>query len=407
MNLDLSGRYQCDTASLIHSAFVSISGIKDNDYAGIASFACLQHVSGINVTLMGMHSTSDQHYLFFSGGMIRQIFLIGTAALQMFWHNIGTRAADLAETGVFCLPLAQNNAAANLQLYARIRSFDGSTNSTDLPAESHEKGKAVAASLKRVFNASLREGPQRDRNGFVFAGMRVRPPLHGLGHDIKPAFVAQPIGGHLPDAKRVLRPVCLLCRRDLGQFMALFRIAAQHENDQIQPEVLGLVAVGAMILEIKKCDLPVLPAQVAQHRPTMADAGCMKACQGSPRRRKGRDPLGDRSALVAQHPAQRRTGIARHEQAGSFTHDLRHADTARGQSFHGGQIGIEGRKRWAFLQPVDQVWAVDPLDPVGHFVNREPSDPAGRFCKGRIKSGVWRYVPRHCHAAQYPELGSG
>ena len=103
------------------------------------------------MTFTVTHSTTDQHYFFFKGGLVRQIFAMGSTALSVDWYNKGNWAAELAENETYGLALVQNIDAANLQLHATIRSFDDDTNSSDLPAENLEKGEAIAASLKLVF----------------------------------------------------------------------------------------------------------------------------------------------------------------------------------------------------------------------------------------------------------------
>ena len=232
--------------------------------------------------------------------------------------------------------------------------------------------------------------------------MRVCPPLHGLGHDIDPALVAQPIDGHLPDAKLVLRPVGLLGRNDLGQFAALFRIAAQHESDQVQPEVPGLVVVGTIVLKIKKRDLPVLPAKVPQNRPPVADAGTVQLRQRRSGVRKGRNPFGNGPPLIAQDAIQCRTGIACHENSRAFADDLRHRDAPCRQRLHRRQVSVKGGARGALLQPVDQAGLVDPLDPIGDAVQGEMSDPARYSGNGGIESRVCYDLPVQCHAVQIP-----
>jgi hypothetical protein len=149
--LDLSGKYERETSNWIYSASLSITGIGDDEYAGIASFAYLHKPSGINVTFTGTHSTTDQHYFFFKGGIVRQIFAIGSTALSVDWYNNGNWAADYAENETFGVSLVQDIDAANLQLYATIRSFDDYTNSADLPGENFEKSEAIAAGLKWTF----------------------------------------------------------------------------------------------------------------------------------------------------------------------------------------------------------------------------------------------------------------
>ena len=66
---DLSGKYERETANRSYSAFVSITGIGDNDYAGIASFASRRKASAINVTFTGPPSATGQHC--FSSGRFR------------------------------------------------------------------------------------------------------------------------------------------------------------------------------------------------------------------------------------------------------------------------------------------------------------------------------------------------
>jgi len=78
----------------IYSASLSITGLGDGEYAGIASFAYLLNPSGINVTFTGTHSTTDQHDFFFKGGIVHQIFAIGSTALSVELHNTGNWAAD-------------------------------------------------------------------------------------------------------------------------------------------------------------------------------------------------------------------------------------------------------------------------------------------------------------------------
>jgi hypothetical protein len=149
--LDLSGKYERETVNWVYSAALSVTGIGDDEYAGIASFAYLHKPSGINVTFTGTHSTTDQHYFFFKGGIVRQIFPIGATALSVDWYNNGNWAAEHAENETFGVSLVQDIDAANLQLYATIRSFDDYTNASDLPEENFEKGKAIAAGLKWTF----------------------------------------------------------------------------------------------------------------------------------------------------------------------------------------------------------------------------------------------------------------
>jgi hypothetical protein len=149
--LDLSGKYERETVNWIYSASLSVTGLGDDEYAGIASFAYLHKPSGINVTFTGTHSTTDQHYFFFKGGVVRQIFSIGATALSVDWYNNGNWAAEYAENETFGVSLVQDIDAANLQLYATIRTFDDYTNSADLPGENFEKSEAIAAGLKWVF----------------------------------------------------------------------------------------------------------------------------------------------------------------------------------------------------------------------------------------------------------------
>jgi len=149
--LDLSGKYERETSNWIYSASLSITGLGDNEYGGIASFAYLHKPSGINVTFTGTHSTTDQHYFFFKGGIVRQFFAIGSTALSVDWYNNGNWAADLAENETFGVSLVQDIDAANLQLYATVRTYDDYTNNSDLLDENFEKGQAVAAGLRWTF----------------------------------------------------------------------------------------------------------------------------------------------------------------------------------------------------------------------------------------------------------------
>lgn len=122
--LDLSRKYERETRNWVYSASLSITGLGDNEYAGIASFAYIHKASGINVTFTGTYSTTDQHDHCFKGGIVRQIFAIGSTALSVDWYNNGNWAADYAETETFGVSLVQDDDAANLQLYATIRHFD-------------------------------------------------------------------------------------------------------------------------------------------------------------------------------------------------------------------------------------------------------------------------------------------
>jgi hypothetical protein len=87
--MDLSGKYERETADWSCSSFVSITGIGDNEYAGIASFASLRKASGISVAFTGPPSATDQPYFFFRRGFVRLVFAIGTTALLVDCNKNG------------------------------------------------------------------------------------------------------------------------------------------------------------------------------------------------------------------------------------------------------------------------------------------------------------------------------
>ncbi len=147
---DLTGAYKHTNATWDYSVVFDITGIGDDEYAAMASFGYLHKPTGLNLTFTGSHSTIERHYFYFKAGIIRDLFSFGSTAVAVDWYNNGNWAAEGSETETFGLSVVQNVDAANMEVYAAVRSFDA-YNNLDLPGENFLKGQAFFTGLRWQF----------------------------------------------------------------------------------------------------------------------------------------------------------------------------------------------------------------------------------------------------------------